>query len=271
MSNEPIGIFDSGLGGLTILNECVKLLPNENFIYFGDTARLPYGDKSPRTIIQYALNSIPFWKEKKIKLLVVACFTASSFAIDALQEKLSTAVFGVIQSAVDRLNHKKIAILGTKSTIKSGVFQNLIQDKNPGAEIFPVACPLFVPLIEEGLGNLGFTRAIAHHYLDPLRKENIDAAYLGCTHYPLIRQLIQEVLGSNVQIIEPAIASSYKIKEWLYANQFNNTQNHVGTREIYVSDDPNQFAKMVGIFFKLKKIRIYETLIGSNPTFLEQI
>src|SRR3989344_4691726 len=183
---DPIALFDSGVGGLTILREVHRQLPLENTIYFGDTARLPYGNKSPETVLRYTLENVSFLLEKQIKYLVIACFTASSHALDALEQRLAVPVIGVIQSGLEELmratKNKRVAILGTESTIKSGVFQSIIQKQAPGAVIFPVACPLFVPFIEEGLSVHPALRLIAHHYLDCLADKDIDSALLACTH-----------------------------------------------------------------------------------------
>ncbi len=253
ISEEPIGLFDSGVGGLTIMREVVKHLPNENIVYFGDTARLPYGNKSADAVIRFCLESVSFLIERKIKLLIVACFTASSHVLEILEQKLSIPVIGVIQSGVDELmaatRSKRVAILGTASTIDSGVLQSSIQKREPASVLFPLACPLFVPLIEEGLIEHPATRMIATHYLDPLREANIDSALLACTHYPLIRSLIQDALGSEVRLIEPARSCALKAKQWLSNYGLLNRQTTAPIHEFYASGDPEKFCRLTHLFF----------------------
>jgi len=252
-AENPIGLFDSGLGGLTILREVVKHLPNENILYFGDTARLPYGNKSPQAILRFTLENISFMLERKIKYLIVACFTASSHALDTLEQKLSIPVIGVIQSGLEELmaatQSKRVAILATSSTIKSGVLQSLIQKREPAASVFPIACPLLVPLIEEGLIDHPATQMILHHYLDGLIEKQVDSALLACTHYPLIRGSIQKVLGPHVQLIEPAAACALKVKSWLTSHGLLNLQKRTARRDFYATDDAEKFSRLASLFF----------------------
>jgi len=250
---NAIGIFDSGVGGLTIMKEVIKYLPNENVIYFGDTARLPYGDKSEEAVIRFTMESASFLIEKRIKLLIVACFTASSHALKILEQKLSIPVIGVIQSGVVELmaatKSKRVAILGTLSTIQSGVLQALIQNKESSFVIFPTACPLFVPLIEEELFDHPATRMIGEHYLKHLPEKNIDSALLACTHYPIIRPLIQEILGPHVALIEPARSCAIKTQTCLEQCDLLNRQKATPLYEFYASDNPEKFCRLAKFFF----------------------
>lgn len=252
-SQNPIGLFDSGVGGLTVMREVIRELPYEHMIYLGDTARLPYGNKSPQAILRYTLEGVSFLLARKIKLLIVACFTASSHALETLEQKLSIPVIGVIQSGFEELMakapSKRVAILGTASTIKSGVLQSLILERSPTAAVFPVACPLLVPCIEEGLASHPATKMILEHYLAPLHGENIDSALLACTHYPLIRPTIQEVLGPRVQLIEPAVRSALEAKESLASRGLLNLHKRKPTYEFYATDDPNKFHRLTNQFF----------------------
>lgn len=250
---SPIGLFDSGVGGLTIMREVVKHLPHENIIYFGDTARLPYGNKSPQAVLRYTLDNVSFLLDQKIKLLIVACFTASSHALETLEQTLSIPVIGVIQSGLEELmtatRSKRVAILGTASTIKSGILQTLIQKQEPNAVVFPIACPLLVPLIEEGLADHPATKTILNHYLDGLKEKKIDSALLACTHYPLIRSKIQESLGSKIQLIEPAQSCALKAKERLSALGLFNQNKEKPIYDFYASDDPDKFRRLTHQFF----------------------
>ncbi len=251
--DDPIGFFDSGVGGLTILREAIKALPNEEIVYLGDTARLPYGNKSPSTIIRYTLENVSFLMERKIKLLIVACFTASSYALETLEERLSIPVIGVIQSGCDELirttQSGRVAVLGTSSTIRSGIIQSLIQTQAPNAAVFPIACPLFVPFIEEGLVDHPALKLIAKHYLDCLKTQEVDAALLACTHYPLIRTAIQEELGPGVKLVESAACCARKAKEWLFAKGLLNPGNGKPKHRFFASDDPEKFRRLTNQFF----------------------
>lgn len=262
LRTAPIGVFDSGVGGLTVLQEVIEQLPNENLIYFGDTARLPYGNKSPQTVLRYTLENVAYLLEQKIKCLIIACFTASSHALKVLEQRLSIPVIGVIQSGLEGIGeHKRIAILGTESTMQSGVLQSLMKEQKPSIEIFPVACPLFVSFIEEELFQHPAMRWIAHHYFDDLKSKNIDAALLACTHYPLIKSTIQQVLGATVRLIEPAKHCAQNTKRLLASHGLLNEATESPRRAIYVSDDPQKFRRLMIHFLK-----------ASDPSiFIEQI
>lgn len=227
------------------MREVARLLPHENLIYLGDTAHLPYGNKSPQTVLQFALENSSFLMGKNIKLLVVACHTASSHALRALQNALPIPVIGVIQPGVELVKpFRRIAILGTTSTIESGVYQSLILEQNPEAIIYPKACPLFVPLIEEGFYNHPAAALIARAYLEPLQGQ-IDAALLACTHYPLIRSILQDVLGPAVVLLEPAAMCASLVKSSLAQQKIGGKPSY----EFYATDDPEKFRRFGNIFF----------------------
>ncbi|PIS03276.1 MAG: glutamate racemase [Chlamydiae bacterium CG10_big_fil_rev_8_21_14_0_10_42_34] len=250
--HRPIGLFDSGFGGLTVMTELAKLLPYENLIYLGDTAHVPYGNKSPATVLQYAIDNASFLMSKNIKLLIIPCHTACSHALKTLQELLSIPVIGVIQPGLALVQPKnRIAILATTSTIESGVYQSEILKHNPKAQIFPVSCPLFVPLIEEGFSNHPCAQLVANTYLQPL-KNKVDAALLACTHYPLLRPVIQAALGAEVDLIEPAELCAQQAKELLAKSQLLNPQKNRPTYEFYASDDPEKFRQYGKLFFGLE-------------------
>ncbi len=252
MSEQPIGLFDSGMGGLTVMREFAELLPNENLLYLGDTARLPYGNKSPDAIRRFTLDNASFLLKHNIKLLIVACHTACAHAYDILQASLPIPVLGVTQPGYQQLlaatQSKRVAVLGTTSTIQSGVFQTLLRAHSPTIEIFPVACPLFVPLVEDGLQDHPAAHLLAEHYLAPLRSQQIDSALLACTHYPLLRNAIQKALGPTVQLIEPARSCARQAKELLITKNLLNT-NSTPYYRFYASDDPEKFRHLAKIFF----------------------
>ncbi len=249
---RPIGLFDSGFGGLTVMREVVRLLPQENLVYLGDTAHLPYGNKSPEAVLRFALNNADFLLRKKIKLLMIPCHTACSHALDILREKLSIPVIGVIQPGLELLAQEtrsgKVAILGTASTIRSGLYQSLLLRAHPTMEIHAVSCPLFVPLIEEGFYDHPAASLIAESYLGHLRGK-IDAALLACTHYPLLKNVLQQTLSPAVKLIEPAENCALQARETLSKNFLLNPQKEKPAYEFYASDDPEKFRQFGKIFF----------------------
>jgi glutamate racemase len=249
---HSIGLFDSGIGGLTVMQQIMQTLPQESLIYFGDTARVPYGGKSRETIIRYSLENANFLLEKGIKLLVVACNTASAFALDALKEQLPIPVIGVIEPGAEKAasisKNQRIAVLGTKGTIQSGAYQREIKTLVPQATIIPIACPLFVPLVEERLFHHPATRLIIKEYLQPLRNQEIDTVLLGCTHYPFLKHFIQEEMGSDVQLVDSASTCAEKICKLLKQQKLN-SMSPKPTYHYYVSDDPRKFQDLVETLF----------------------
>ncbi|MFQ5728778.1 MAG: glutamate racemase [Waddliaceae bacterium] len=244
---QAIGIFDSGLGGLTVMKQAIKVLPNENFIYFGDTARVPYGDKSPETIIRYSFENAAFLLSHNIKLLLVACNTASAYAIKDLQQQFSLPIVDVIEPAVQQAvqitDNRRIAILGTRATINSGIYQKRIQEKLPFAEVFSIACPLLVPLVEENFHSHPATRMIIQEYLTPLKKQGVDTVILGCTHYPLLLELIREKLR-DVTLLDSASACANAVVEQLEKEKLTTNLITEGKRKYYVSDSPERFRQV---------------------------
>ena len=244
-SSDAIGIFDSGVGGLTVMQQMMQVLPAENLIYFGDTARVPYGNKSPETIIRYSIENAHFLSEKKIKLLVVACNTASAYALPALRAAFSFPVIGVIEAgaaaAVAATCNHHIAVIGTRATILSGAYQSSIYAHLPFATLLPIACPLFVPLVEEQWLVHPATQLIVRQYLGPLHHLNIDTLLLGCTHYPLLASLIQKEIGENVKLVDSATTCAKAVLELLSKEQLLNDSQQRGEYHYYVSDDPERF------------------------------
>ena len=243
--SNPIGIFDSGIGGMTVVKRIISALPGENVIYFGDTARVPYGSKSNATVIEYSLQNARFLIEKNIKLLVVACNTASSVALDELRQHFNIPVIGMIepgaQLAVQKTRQKKIGVIGTYATTSNQAYsEELLKLDN---EIFVIEkpCPLFVPLAEEGWTDHKATKIIAEEYLNELKELDIDTVILGCTHYPILAGIIQEVLGDDITLIDSGTASSMVVADYLEQNGLLNDSGKPGTHEYFVSDMPSRF------------------------------
>lgn len=252
MSDQPIGFFDSGFGGLTVLREVVRLLPSENLIYLGDTAHLPYGNKSPEAILEYSRENAAFLLQFGIKMLIIPCHTACSQALETLQKELPIPVLGVIEPGLKLLKHKqKVAVLGTTRTIESGIYQTEISKRFPKTQVFAQACPLFVPLIEEGYKDHCAAQSIASAYLSPLIGK-IDAALLACTHYPLLKPALAAVLGPEVELIEPALRCAADAKEQLQSTGRLNSQSSPGKIRFFASDDPDKFARHAKDFLQNK-------------------
>lgn len=254
MNNQAsIGFFDSGVGGLTVMREVAALLPNENLVYLGDTARLPYGNKSPSTVIRFCLENAEFLRKQRIKLLMISCHTACSHAFEILKQSLPIPVIGVTQPGFQALVNASrtncVAILGTASTIASGVFQSLLQINFPTLEVHAIACPLFVPLVEDGLQSHAATRSIVEHYLSPLKNTQVDSVLLACTHYPLLAVAIQEFLGPSVRLIEPARFAAVEARTQLIKLNLLNPANSPPSYRFFASDDPEKFRHLAKTFF----------------------
>ncbi len=247
MSIDPtasIGIFDSGFGGLTVMKAIRSLLPHENILYFGDTARLPYGTKSRETIVRYSLENAAFLIQQGIKALVIACHTACSFALEELQQKFDIPIIGVTTPMIEQVSRissrGKIAILGTRGTITSGAYQNAIQKILPKAEISPIACQLLVPLVEEGYIDHPITAMALFEYLHSLKNKDIDTIILACTHFPLLLKQIQQTVGPNIKVIDPAQFCAAYLKTVLQEKSLLNPLTEP-TTQFCVSDDPEKF------------------------------
>ena len=260
--NRPIGIFDSGVGGLTLFKSIKNILPNEKLIYLGDTARLPYGTKSPAVVRKFSLQIACFLEKLGIKTLVVACHTASSTALPDLKTKMEIPVVGVIEPAVKKAinttKNKNIGIIGTKTTIDSRSYQSLIQKANPTISITTIAAPLLVPLVEEGWLNKDATRIILREYVSPLKEAQIDTLILGCTHYPLLKHLFIEELGPLVTLIDTSSETALHLKELLKEKSLLNNSTASPDHCFYVSDDPGKFSKLAQLFLgeKLETVKL---------------
>lgn len=212
----PVGVFDSGVGGLTVAREISRQLPNENIVYFGDTARVPYGSKSQNTIIRFSEQIIRFLKTKQVKAIVIACNTASALALDAVRDEFDIPIMGVVipgaRAAVETTRNQKVGVIGTDATVQSGMYTKVIQSMAPDIEVIEKACPLFVPLVEEGWLHDPVTDEIASRYLSILKERYIDTLVLGCTHYPLLRSTMRRLMGEDVTLVNPAYETAIELR-----------------------------------------------------------
>lgn len=245
---RPIGVFDSGIGGLTVLKELTALLPGEDFIYLGDTARLPYGTKSNEVIVRYSRENTEFLLAKGIKLLVVACNTSSAVALGEIASHTMVPVIGVIEpgarAAVKASRTGKIGVIGTEATIASGAYTRAIQNLRPRAEIYTRACPLLVPLVEEGWTDNEIAERTVAYYLESLKASGIDTLLLGCTHYPLLRGVFERVLGARVRIVDSAVATAAEVREKLAALKLKRRGAGAGAQSFFVTETPDRFVRV---------------------------
>ncbi len=244
----PIGLFDSGVGGLSVARRVMEILPNENIIYFGDTARVPYGSKSPETVIGYSLQAASFLQSLGVKLIIIACNTASAVALDQVQTSSAVPVLGVIQpgasAAIRTSSTGVIGVIGTEGAIRSGSYQNAITATKSDSRVYSQACPLFVALAEEGLIHHPATLLMAREYLSPLLAQSIDTLILGCTHYPLLEPSIAEITGPSVNLIDPGIATALEAQHILEKHSLLNSSPSLPRHEYYLSDFPHKFIEV---------------------------
>ncbi len=243
-----IGIFDSGIGGLTVVKGIIDVMPDYDIIYFGDTARTPYGTKSSRTVIEYSLQITQFLINHGATVIVMACNTVSSVATEAVKSAFDVPVYEVITPAVDlcleTTRNGAIGVIGTRATIASGIYERKIKEKNPQAKVYCASCPLLVPLVEEGWLKKPETRMIIKKYLHPLKVRQIDTLILGCTHYPVLKEIIQQKIGKRVNIIDSSTAIAMQIKSFLEQNPaLDNKLTKMHTARFFVSDITPQFKK----------------------------
>lgn len=265
LPDRAIGVFDSGVGGLTVLKELQHLLPGEELLYLGDTARVPYGTKSPATVRRYAMEAAAFLTQRKVKMLVVACNTASSVALLELETCFKLPVIGVIEPgarrAVSVTRSGSIGVIGTEGTIKSGAYTLAIKQLAPDADVVGVPCPLFVPLVEEGWLDHPVTRLTAEEYLRPLRKHGIDTLVLGCTHYPLLKNVLQEVLGPEVVLIDSAEETAFAVAARLQGQGCLRPARQAVPPQFFVTDVPERFQRVGGEFLGHPLIRVEQVSI----------
>ncbi len=255
--NRPVGVFDSGIGGLTVLREIWNEVPEESTIYFGDNSRSPYGTKSRSTIIRYSLQNMKFLESKGVKMIVVACNTASAYAYEELKKRAGVPVVEVVTPGADvacrTTKNGKIGIIATKGTISTGVYKKAVEDRAEelgmkNIEIFQQACPLFVSLAEEGWWDKEVTKLTAEEYLKPLKDAGVDTLVMACTHYPLLSKVIQEVMGDNVVLVNTGEATAKVVKELLDKEGTASVGNNNPVREFYTSDEPELFEQVATPF-----------------------
>lgn len=268
--DAPIGIFDSGVGGLTVAREVMRQLPNEKIVYFGDTARVPYGSKSKETVTKYSRQIIRFLKTKNVKAIVIACNTASAYALAEISREIDVPIIGVVipgaNVAALTTKNKRVGIIGTEGTISSKIYSSVINQISTGVTVIGKACPLFVPLVEEGMLDDTVTTEIAGRYLDELKKKDIDTLILGCTHYPLIRKTVGEIMGEKITMVNPAYETAKELKRLLEKEKIGSDDNmdiDNGMHEFYVSDAADKFKKFADTILKfeigkVEKINIEE-------------
>lgn len=255
--DAPIGVFDSGVGGLTVVREIMRQIPNEKIIYFGDTARVPYGSKSQDTVTRYSEQIVRFLRTFDVKTIVVACNTASAYALDTLEKELDIPIIGVVKPgakvAAEVTQNGKIGVIATEATIGSQIYTQYIKKLNRDVTIYGKACPLFVPLVEEGLLQDPVTDEIARRYLTELIDIDIDTLILGCTHYPLIRSTLGRIVGDKVKLVNPAYETALELKEMLTKyNMLNDEAPGLGSNryQFYVSDKADKFVRFANSIIK---------------------
>lgn len=257
MDKRPIGVFDSGIGGLTVVKEIMEMLPDEDIIYFGDTARVPYGTKSKETVTKFSFQCTRFLLEKEVKAIVVACNTASASSLDTLLQSFDIPIVGVVEpgakTACKVTKSGKIGIIGTEGTVSSGAYEKAIYGIDHGVKMVLRACPLFVPIAEEGWQDTDIALLAAQKYLSDLKGSGIDALVMACTHYPLLEKTIGKVLGHDIKLVNPAYETAKVLEYMINSNGLKNERPHVAEYKYYVSDNPVKF-KQVGENFLNKPV-----------------
>lgn len=254
MDNRAIGVFDSGLGGLTAVKQLMDLLPEEDIIYFGDTGRVPYGTRSKDTIIKYTIQDINFLKTFQIKMIVVACGTASTVALPVLQDSVGLPMVGVLSeavtSAVRQTKNNKIGVVATPATINSGAFERAIRAAAPQVQTYGKACPLFVPLVENGHFDTQVAELVAREYLEPLKEADVDTLIMGCTHYPLLNRVVGRIMGPQVTLINVGEETAKYVKRYLLEQNMCAESGRKGHYSYFVSDSVENFSHLGSMFLQ---------------------
>lgn len=255
--NSPIGVFDSGVGGLTVAREIMRQLPNERIVYFGDTARVPYGNKSKETVTKFSRQIVHFLENQQVKAIVVACNTASAYALEELEQEVDIPIIGVVKpgarAALLATRNKKVGVVATEATIHSGIYSRYIEENDASVSILGKACPLFVPLVEEGLWEDPVTDEIARRYLSELIDSGIDTLILGCTHYPMLRSTVAKIMGEGVTLVNPAYETARELKRLLVEKGLESEHRPgLGTElyRFYVSDGAEKFKQFANSILK---------------------
>lgn len=255
-TEAPLGVFDSGVGGLTVVQAIRRLMPQEDIIYLGDTARVPYGGKSPDTIRRFSGEISTFLQNRGVKAIVVACNTASAHALKMLQEEMPLPVFGVIrpgvETALEATRNGRIGIIGTTGTIRSQAYQKELTAARPELQLYAEATPLLVPLVEENWLDRPASRLVVEEYLSPLLREKIDTLVLACTHYPLLKPLLQQVAGEGIRLVDSAAATALHLQRHLQAHGLARTKDNEAGVRIFLTDMPIQFSQMAERFLQEK-------------------
>lgn len=254
MDRRPIGVFDSGLGGLTAVRELARIMPEEDLVYFGDTGRVPYGSRSKETIIHYARQDVAFLNTFEPKAIVIACGTVSTTALEVLQRDSAVPIFGVVEPAARaaaRLTQNgRVGLIGTEASIRSGAYERALAALDPRVEILSRACPLLVPLVENGRFQPGdpVAETVAAEYLAPMKEQDIDTLMLGCTHYPLLRPIIADYMGENVSLVDVGEQCARWVSDQLSARGLRTDRTEKGSHRYFVSDNPDGFCKQASLF-----------------------
>lgn len=246
-NESAIGVFDSGIGGLTVLQKIIETLPKENTVYLGDTARAPYGTKSVETVLRYSFENTEFLVQKGVKAVVVACNTSTAIALTQLRDSLSIPVIGVIEPGVRRAikstKNKRVGVIGTEATIQSGAYTRALKEADGTVEVYSRACPLFVPLVEEGWTDNDVVEMTVKAYLGSLKQSGIDALILGCTHYPLLKKAIREFIGNAVRLVDSAEETAKEVETTLKKAVLTR-RNGKGIHSFFVTDAPDRFIEV---------------------------
>ena len=250
IASAPVGVFDSGVGGLTVAREIMRQLPNEKIVYFGDTARVPYGSKSKETVLRYSRQIVRFLQTKGVKAIVVACNTASALALEDIRHETDMPMIGVVKPgakvAADNTTNKRVGVIATEATVNSKIYTDYIKRQDGEITVIEKACPLFVPLVEEGWLKDSVTEEVARRYLEELKTENIDSLVLGCTHYPLLRNMIGHIMGESVRLVNPAYETAVSLGELLDSKGIaagNENRYASEMYDFYVSDAAEKFKR----------------------------
>lgn len=256
MDNRPIGVFDSGLGGLTVVKEIMELLPHEDIVYFGDTARVPYGTRSNETVLRYSEQCIRFLLGRGVKMIVIACNTVSSISLKKVRQKFHLPIVGVIEpgagDGIESTKNGRLGVIGTEATIRSGAYERAINALEADIKVYSTPCPLFVPIVEEGWSNTKIALLTAERYLDTIKDEDIDTLILGCTHYPLLEGTIGKVMGPEVTLVNPAKGTAREVERILRDMGMLDESKSQGVYSFYVSDLGEKFEEIGGNFLGRK-------------------
>ncbi len=254
VDNRYIGVFDSGLGGLTTVKELKKVLPNENIVYFGDTGRVPYGSRSEETIVKYVIDDINFLMSYDIKMIIIACGTASTVALPIVKNMYDVPMVGVVEpsvkKAISATKNKNIGVIGTSGTINSGKYVQKIRENDKSINVFTNACPLFVPIVENGYADTEVAKMVAQDYLNPLIEKDIDTLILGCTHYPILKNTVKDIMGDKVELVDSGAETAKYVSKFLTDNDMLADKKQDKQYMYFVSDNASNFSKIAGVFLE---------------------